>query len=831
MKKTNKKATQLATQRATKRATIGAQQKQSNVAQAHGQLGKSAKQFGKAPYPFPIPERDALAAKIAATPEGLSLAGLIAAFKFEPHEVEGVSRRVSAMERDGQLRMNARGVFTLVDSGAPVLPPKKTVEEAQLGRVSANVEGYGFITPKGSFGKANDVFINQREMRNCLHGDTVRYAITGLDRRGRAEGRVLDIVSRGLTKLVGALQKNGQDWCVMPEDKRVNGALILDYTSVKATKTTHPKLAEGTLVEALIDIYPTATSDMRGHIVEVLGEKDDAGIEIEVALRKHDLPHRFSPETLAEAEALPDLEKKTDITKELKAGRRDIRALPLVTIDGEDARDFDDAVYAEPLAGSRGFRLVVAIADVSHYVKVGQPLDGDARDRSTSVYFPRRVIPMLPEKLSNGLCSLNPNVDRMVMVCDMQVSATGVIKAYEFYPGVMHSQARFTYTEVAVILAEPTSPAAQKRDALVGHLQCLHKLFKALLQARAKRGAIEFETTETMMLFNANGKIDEIVPRTRNDAHRLIEECMLAANVCAAEYLLKAEHPALYRVHLGPTEFKLDNLREFLGPLSLTLGGGGTPKTSDYAKLALQVRTRPDAALIQMVMLRSMQQAVYTPDNNGHFGLAYEAYAHFTSPIRRYPDLTVHRAIKAVLKGTQYEEPDWGELGALCSAHERRADEASREVEQYLKCFFMQDKVGEIYAGTVASVVHFGLFVVLTDFYVEGLVHIRDLGRDYFTHDEAKHQLRGERSGQVFSLGLPVTVKVASVNMETSKIDFVMAAGEKLSEGPKKLTGIGSSAIAPVTLAPTKPARKRVMVEVVVPKEPESVVKRLRRSW
>ncbi|MDQ3259337.1 MAG: ribonuclease R, partial [Pseudomonadota bacterium] len=453
--------------------------------------------------------------------------------------------------------------------------------------------------------------------------------------------------------------------------------------------------------------------------------------------------------------------------------RVDLRDLPLVTIDGETARDFDDAVYCEKQG--KGFRLIVAIADVSHYVGQGDPLDREARSRGTSVYFPRRVIPMLPEALSNGLCSLNPEVDRLCVACDMIVSPNGEIKTYRFYPAVMHSHARFTYTEVAAMLEDPKGEAASKYAALLDPIQKLYTLFKLLLKTREKRGAIDFETTETQLIFDDGGKISNIIPVVRNDAHRLIEECMLSANVCAADFLAVNEHSALYRVHAGPNPEKLENLREFLREFGLGLGGGNEPKASDYAKLLASIKVRPDFELIQTVMLRSLMQAVYSPDNLGHFGLAYEAYAHFTSPIRRYPDLVIHRSIKAVLNRERYQPGDWKELGVHCSQTERRADEASRDVLTWLKCYYMRDRINEEFVGTVSAVTGFGLFVALTELYVEGLVHISELGSDYFHFDQAKHQLLGERTGKRYRLSDRIRVRLVRVDLETSKIDFVLA--------------------------------------------------------
>ena len=451
-----------------------------------------------------------------------------------------------------------------------------------------------------------------------------------------------------------------------------------------------------------------------------------------------------------------------------RKGREDLRDLPLVTIDGETSRDFDDAVYAEKIG--RNYRLIVAIADVSHYVKPDDAIDQDAQERATSVYFPRRVIPMLPENLSNGICSLNPDVERLCMVCDMEITFAGNIKSYQFYPAVMKSHGRLTYNQVWDWISHNTQNQYSKQ------LDTLYKLFKVLQKKRHARGAMEFETTETQMLFNDNGKIDRIIPVVRNDAHKLIEECMLAANVCSADFLLKNKHPALYRNHAGPTPEKLVALREQLGLLGLKLGGGDNPTPKDYAALADQIAERDDRELLQTMLLRSMQQAQYEPHNAGHFGLAYEHYTHFTSPIRRYPDLLVHRAIKAVLAGKQYQA-NWQALGAHSSHCERRADDASRDVENWLKTYYMRDKVGEVFAGKISGMANFGIFVTLDDIHIEGMVHVSDLGEDYFNYHPETLSMIGERSGVQFKMGDRVVVKVARADLDTSKIDLVLVSG------------------------------------------------------
>jgi ribonuclease R len=568
-----------------------------------------------------------------------------------------------------------------------------------------------------------------------------------------------------------------------------------------------------------------------GRIKEVLGEVDDPGMEIEIAVRKYGVPHEFSEACLGLARGLPDKVRAQD-----KKGRVDLTDVALVTIDGEDARDFDDAVYCEPakVGRGKGWRLLVAIADVSHYVETGSAIDIDAYDRATSVYFPRRVIPMLPEKLSNGLCSLNPDVERLCMVCDMLITSTGEVHAYQFYPAVMHSHARFTYTEVAAILANTRGPEAAKRKDRIEDLMNLHDVYGALLKARHVRGAVDFETTETQIVCDDSGRIEKIVPRVRNDAHRLIEEAMLAANVCSADFILQSKHPGLFRVHEGPTPEKKDILRNYLKTTGVGMTITDDPKPSEFQAIADATKDRPDAQQIHAMLLRSMQQAIYTPMNSGHFGLAFEAYTHFTSPIRRYPDLLVHRVIKAILLQRRYQLPvlptpgeahaklarrlasrvrepsqkldpkpkatpdqqAWEAAGLHCSANERRADEASRDVEAWLKCKYMREHLGEEYGGVVTAATGFGLFVTLDAMYVEGLVHITELGGEYFRFDEARQELRGERTGIRYAIGTRVRVQVSRVDLDGRKIDFrLVRDGEDLTQRSIKEKEPGKSSM------------------------------------
>ncbi len=680
---------------------------------------------------------------------------LVAALDIREEEIEHFSRRLSAMVRDGQLMRNRRDAYILPDKADLI-----------RGRVEGHADGYGFL--KSDDG-GDDLFLGPREMKQVLHGDRVLARVSGTDNRGRREGRIVEVLERANACVVGRVVVEHGVLYVVAENKKISQEILL----AREGRTKLP--AAGQVVTVELVQQPTKNSQPIGKVVETLGAYADPGMEIEIALRKHELPFEFSRAAKAQAARIPDAVREKD-----SAGREDIRALALVTIDGETARDFDDAVYAERVG--KGWRLLVAIADVSHYVTAQSALDADAYERGNSVYFPRRVIPMLPEKLSNGLCSLNPHVDRLCMVCDMAVSPSGKIQRYRFYSSIMHSQARLTYNKVAAALYDNDEAVRAELAPVLPQLEVLDEVFRVLLKARARRGAIDFETSETRMVFNEQGKIEKIVPEQRNDAHRLIEECMLAANVCASEFLEFNEQPALYRIHEGPSTEKLERLRTFLAEFGLDLGGGDDPAASDFARLIERIRGRPDRQLLQTVMLRSLRQAMYSPDNVGHFGLAYEAYTHFTSPIRRYPDLLVHRAIKAVLarqnarkKNIEAEALatlDLDEIGAHCSATERRADEATRDVEAWLKCFFMQDRVGEQFTGSVSAVVPFGIFVALDDVFIEGLVHISELGSDYFHFDEARHELVGERTNQRFRLADRVGVQLARADLETRKIDF-----------------------------------------------------------
>ena len=734
-----------------------------------------------AQYEAPLPSRELVLQLLADQGIPLSVEQVYTLLDIGLDEQENFNKRLNAMEREGQIMRNRKGALCLAEK-----------IHAIAGTVQGHPDGFGFLMPDDKTKYPDDLFLGPREMAQVMHGDRAMVRLSGLDRKGRPEGKIVEVLERSTKSLVGRVVQGQGVTIVAAEDKRINQDILIPYHLDMGAKP-------GQVVMVELTAQPSPGAHPMGKVVQILGNYADSGMEIEIALRKHKLPHEFTPAAINQAESIPKLVQAADYK-----GRVDLRELPLITIDGETARDFDDAVYAEPSpqpspASGRGglqggWRLVVAIADVSFYVKPDDSLDKEAFERGNSVYFPRRVIPMLPEALSNGLCSLNPDVERLCMICDMQIDAAGIVNSYKFYPSVMRSKARMTYTKVAEMLENPQGETAKEYAHIMPHVQNLYSLFKLMLTQREKRGAIEFESTETQMIFDDNGKIDKIIPVQRNDAHKLIEECMLAANVCAADLLSKNEQTALYRIHEGPTPEKLEALRTFMAEVGFGVTGGDKPHAKDYGKLMNQIKTRPDAQLLQTVLLRSMQQAVYSPDNVGHFGLAYEAYTHFTSPIRRYPDLLIHRAIKAVVNGEKYKAKDWNNLGVHCSMTERRADEATRDVNNWLKCYYMQDKIGEVYEGTIAGVTAFGVFVALDGVYVEGLVHVTELGNDYFNYDKARHEMLGERTGARFRLGDRLTVKVARVDLETSKIDFTLVTANKAGEKSDALQANASAA-------------------------------------
>lgn len=748
-------------------------------------------------YDNPVPSREYLFARLEEygkpiTPEDLSRMLAV----DDEERLEGVRRRLAAMEREGQILRNRRGAFALIDK-----------LDLIKGRVQGHRDGMGFLIRED--GKKPDLVMPPRQMRRVFDGDQVLVRVSGRDRRGRDEATIVEVIARNTQSLVGVYRQNTAEFGVLiPEKSRITQEVIIPHSVSGGAR-------DGQIVSARITQQPATRVQPVGEVTEVLGERMDPGMEIDIAIRSYEIPAEFPPDVHAE---IADM--STSVDEADKQHRIDLRDVPLVTIDDESAKDFDDAVCAwKTKSGS--WKLLVAIADVSHYVRPGSALDQEAITRGTSVYFPGQVVPMLPELLSNGLCSLNPEVDRLALVCEMNISPNGAISRYRFYEAVFQSHARLTYNKVAGILDDegPEGDALreQYRD-LVPSLKNLKSLYTVLREAREARGAIDFETTETEIVFNDARKIEKIVPRSRNDAHKIIEECMLAANVATARFLDKHDLPALYRIHEKPSPERLDKLRLFLNELGLSLGGGDDPSPQDYRDLAETIKGRPDADVIQTVMLRSMSRAVYSPQNDGHFGLAYPAYAHFTSPIRRYPDLLVHRAIRSVIRGPRQtntvlraegapvEPPSkWApysfeqmlELGEHCSMTERRADDATRDVEDWLKCEFMSDKLGEIFEGTIASVTQFGVFVRLDDVYVEGLVHVTSLPSDYYHYEAEKHRLKGERSGMSYRLGDGVTVQVARVDLDDRKIDFELADEKPRPQNParrKKSATEGASA-------------------------------------
>lgn len=719
-------------------------------------------------YENPIPSREVIMALLEDEEGPITYSALVDRLALNGEDnLEALRRRLKAMVRDGQLVRNRREGFGLASKMQVI-----------SGRVIGHADGFGFLVPDDG---SDDLFLTAKQMRPLMHGDRAMVRVSGIDRRGRREGAVVEVLERANQDVVGRFHLEHGIGFVIPDNKRMTQDILIPADCRGGA-------SNGQIVVAHIIEHPTNRSQPIGRVAEVLGDHMAAGMEIDIAIRAHELPREWSDTV---REEIKDF--SSEVAEADKDGREDLRHLPLVTIDGEDSRDFDDAVYCEP--HGKGWRLLVAIADVAHYVKEGSALDLEAKNRGNSVYFPGRVIPMLPEILSNGLCSLNPKVDRLCMVCEMFVTATGMVRKSRFFEGVMRSSARLTYTEMAAMVVDKDSTLRKEHEEIIGDLDELYNLYKVFRAKRDKRGAIDFETTETRIVFGRDRKIERIVPVERNDAHKLIEEFMIAANVCTAKHLLDVELPALYRVHNGPSEDKLSNLREFLAEVGLSLGGKDEPHPKHYAKLLEQIAERPDAHLIQTVLLRSLSQAVYTPDNSGHFGLSFDAYSHFTSPIRRYPDLLIHRALRHSIRvgsksGFSYGMGDMLAFGEHCSMTERRADEATRDAMDWLKCEYMLERVGEEYEGIITSVTSFGMFVELNDIFVEGLVHITSLVSDYYDFDPVKHRLVGERSRRVYRLADKIKVRVVRVDLDRKRIDFELAepgeAGQSKSIGKRR---------------------------------------------
>jgi ribonuclease R len=700
-----------------------------------------------------IPSREQILAALEAAGRPLEPKALFGALGIDSPEVrDALGNRLRAMIRDGQIIANRRGHYCLVGHIGLV-----------TGIVTGHRDGYGFVTPDAG---GDDIYLPPREMREAMHGDKVAVRIARTDERGRAEGKLVEVLARNTREIVGRFVRESGIGFVIPDNRRFSQSVAVPPAGAKGVKP-------GDIVVVELTEPPSRDTQPIGRVIENLGEGGAPGVETEIAIRAHGLPFRWPDEVLAEAEAWGDR-----VRPSAKRDREDLRELPLVTIDGADAKDFDDAVWCEP--DGSGWRVIVAIADVSAYVPPAGALDGEARERGTSVYFPRKVIPMLPENLSNGLCSLNPGVDRLCMVCDMRVTSGGKVREARFYEGLMRSAARLTYDEVAGILVEGDAELRRRHAKVLPQLEHLHAVWRVLARARERRGAVDFDLPEVAMVFDPKGHVARVEPRHRNDAHRIIEECMIAANVEAARFLEKHKVPALYRVHAPPEEDRLGALKEFLGAFGLSLPTRERLEPKHLSALVREVAGRPDADLIETVILRSMSAAAYQPDNIGHFGLALERYAHFTSPIRRYPDLLVHRAIRHILRGGKPDDFTHGKqemegLGRHCSATERRADEATREAMDWLKCEFMLDRVGEEFDVIVTGVVDFGLFVQIPEFQIDGLVHISSLGGDYYQRDPVHQRLIGEHTGRVFRLSDPLRVRLLRVSLEDRKIDFELA--------------------------------------------------------
>jgi len=690
-------------------------------------------------YKNPIPSREYILEFIQEKP--LTKFDLYDLLKIDNHQKKPLTHRLRAMVRDQQLSCTRDGVYSIFNGKSGTM----------TGTVIANPKGFGFIALDQG---GKDLRLSAKQMQLVFHGDKVEARL--LNQRGDAQ--IVKVIE-SIKTVVGRLHLEQEGAYVVVDDKRIKHNIAI------------PKVDKDLIDEQIVIVEitksPTLDSLAEGKITQVLGAYMDEGVETDSALYRNNIPVDFSKEALTQTDKLP-----TVVTDEDKQGRIDITDMKLVTIDGEDSRDFDDAVFAEPTKD--GWKLVVAIADVSHYVKEGSDLDKDAIDRGTSVYFPRRVVPMLPEALSNGLCSINPNVERLCMTCEMNISSEGELLDYKFYPAIMFSHARLTYTKVSHILEQDDDELIQEYAPVMDNLNALYDLYKALKAARIKRGVMDFDRIESQIIFNNKGKIDNIVARSRNDAHKLIEECMLMANQATAKFLADNDEDFLYRIHPKPTVEKVETTRQFLTAIGLTLEGGDQPESKHFSKVLENAKGRDDENIIKTVVLRTMKQAVYTPANEGHFGLAFEDYTHFTSPIRRYPDLLVHRAINRVLnKKKRKPSKKMVETGAHLSMTERRADDASRDVEQWLKCEYMRDKVGETFNGVISGVAGFGIFIELTDIFVEGMIAMRDMKDDYYIFDDIHHQLKGERTGKTYQLGDSIKIQVASVNLDDRQMVFV----------------------------------------------------------
>ncbi|OON41797.1 ribonuclease R [Izhakiella australiensis] len=724
-------------------------------------------------YENPIPSREFILAHLDKREKPASREELAQELNITGDEqLEALRRRLRAMERDGQLVFTRRQCYAL---------PERL--DLLRGNVIGHRDGFGFLRIEGS---KDDLYLSAEQMKMCMHGDIILAQAMVADRKGRREARVVRVLEPRNSQIVGRYFTDAGVGFVVPDDSRLSFDILIPPEAIMGARM-------GAVVVVELEKRPTRRTKAIGRIIEILGENMGTGLAVDMALRTHEIPHSW-PEAVEQA--VSSLSEQ--VPESAKKGRVDLRNLPLVTIDGEDARDFDDAVFCEKKRGG-GWRLWVAIADVSYYVRPGNALDEEAHSRGTSVYFPSQVVPMLPEVLSNGLCSINPDVDRLCMVCEMTISASGKLTGYKHYEAVMRSHARLTYTKVWHIL-QGDAELREQYQPLVKHLEELHRMYQVLETAREQRGGISFETEEAKFIFNAERRIERVERVVRNDAHKLIEECMILANIASARFVEKHDEPALFRDHDRPSDDSITGFRTVLNELGLTLPGGSKPQPIDYAALLEQIADRPDREMLQTMLLRSMKQAVYDPENRGHFGLALTSYAHFTSPIRRYPDLLLHRAIKYQLAkqsgelqgnttptgGYHYSFEEMLQLGQHCSMTERRADEATRDVADWLKCDFMQDQVGEVFEGVIASVTGFGFFVRLNDLFIDGLVHVSTLDNDYYRFDAVGQRLIGESGGRTYRLGDSVEVRVEAVHMDERKIDFALISSSRKVRGAGK---------------------------------------------
>ena len=748
-------------------------------------------------YENPVPSRELILEVLNDHGKPMEFEQIASLLEVDEDGEVGLERRLKAMLRDAQLVQNRNGKLGVV-SRMDLIP----------GRVQGHKDGFGFLIPDDN--TQSDLFLGPRQMEKVMDGDRVLVSDAGVNRFGKKEARIVEITERVATEVVGRFRREAGISFLEPENRRITReVLVEDKNGLQPNPGDH--------VRATITQYPSRDHHVLVRLEEIIATPDQAGMEIEVALRRFEIPHVWPDGVEADAERFG-----TGVPHKAKAHRVDLRDLPLVTIDDETARDFDDAVYVERRPRG-GWRLIVAIADVSHYVSPGSALDREAATRGNSVYFPNRVVPMLPEALSNGLCSLNPHVDRLCLYCDMRISANGRLTGFVFREGVMRSRHRLTYNKVGAIIEEPDSQLAQDTvasldDESLDMIWSFHEMFLALRKRRAERGAIDFDSDDTRIIYDENQKIQAIVPVTRNVAHIMIEEAMLAANICSAKLLEKSGLPALFRNHEPPKEERLSKLQQFLGGLGLSLGWSeGAPKPHVYQDLREQILDRPDRNVIQTMMLRSMTQAKYEAENKGHFGLAYKAYTHFTSPIRRYPDLLVHRAIRFLIRSEgepnhvdnpgklpkvpaekliPYSQADMVAIGEQCSMTERRADDATRDVVSWLKCQFMESHIGDVFEGVISGVANFGLFIQLNELHIDGLVHVANLDSDYYHFDEVNLTLTGESSGRKFGLGDGVTVRVAAVHTEDRKIDLQLESstpsGKGRPKGGSKKTGGGN---------------------------------------